>query len=44
LPELKIWPHRYATLHVGLDEFSEILREKFPQADGILIDFFAAAE
>ena len=44
LPLFKHSPHRYATLHVGLDEFSEVLKEKFPQAEGVVIDFFDAAE
>ncbi|MGH8095381.1 MAG: class I SAM-dependent methyltransferase [Chthoniobacterales bacterium] len=44
LPALGNSPARYATLHVGLDEFSEILKEKFPWADGSVIDFFDATE
>jgi ubiquinone/menaquinone biosynthesis C-methylase UbiE len=37
-------PSRSATLHVGLDEFSEILREHFPQSESVAIDFFDATE
>lgn len=37
-------PPRYATLHVGLDEFSEILQEHFPQSESVAIDFFDAVE
>ena len=37
-------PVRYATLHVGLDEFSEILQDHFPQSEPIAIDFFDATE
>jgi hypothetical protein len=37
-------PRRYATLHVGLDEFSEILKTKFPRGESVVIDFFDATE
>lgn len=37
-------PSRYATLHVGLDEFRGILRAKFPRAESTTIDFFDLAE
>lgn len=37
-------PERYAALHVGLDEFSEILRAEFPESDGSVIDFFDPEE
>lgn len=37
-------PPRYAKLHVGLDEFSEILHEHFPQSQSVAVDFFAATE
>jgi SAM-dependent methyltransferase len=37
-------PHSYATLHVGLDEFREILRSKFPDAETWVLDFFDPSE
>ena len=37
-------PSRYANLHVGLDEFSGILRSKFQRAEATTIDFFDPVE
>jgi SAM-dependent methyltransferase len=44
LPTLGQSPLRYATLHVGLDEFSAILQSRFPQSEASVIDFFDAQE
>lgn len=37
-------PARYATLHVGLDEFSDILRERFLGSESLVVDFFDVTE
>lgn len=39
-PMLPQPPQRYADFHVGLDEFSEILRAEFPESEASVIDFF----
>ncbi len=41
---LKQPPARSAIFHVGLDEFSEILRNKFPGSDASIVDFFDPQE
>ena len=44
LPTLGQAPLRYANLHVGLDEFSEILKTFFPHSNASVIDFFDSQE
>jgi SAM-dependent methyltransferase len=36
-------PRRYANLHAGFDEFRDVLRERFPNAEHHLLDFFDAS-
>ncbi|HEX8281270.1 MAG TPA: hypothetical protein VF551_07825, partial [Chthoniobacterales bacterium] len=33
-------PTRYANLHAGFDEFSNVLAARFPQSESIIFDFF----
>jgi len=37
-------PSRWATFHAGLDEFSGIIQQTFPNSSGVVADFFDAEE
>lgn len=43
-PALRQQPERYANLHAGLDEFSDVLQKLFPASDAIVLDFFDPKE
>ena len=35
-------PRRYANLHAGFDEFSNVLEARFPESERVVLDFFNA--
>lgn len=37
---LRVSPKRWASFHAGLDEFSGIIRNGFPDGEGLIVDFF----